>query len=78
MNTEKATLHQLLKGFGIGNFNRVLYAKILIHSNLQLVFPFLYHFVLVTKLCGKTVSREKDWKDQEGINIVNNKKETLN
>lgn len=40
MNTEKATLHQLFKGFGIDSLNIIVYyAKILIQSNLQVV-PF--------------------------------------
>jgi len=40
MNTEKATLHQLFKGFSIDSFNIILYyAEILIESNLQVV-PF--------------------------------------
>lgn len=55
MNTEKATLHQLLKGFSIGNFNRILYAKILIQSNFSVPFWVNYKVIL-----EKTVLRRKD------------------
>lgn len=70
MNTEKATLHQLLKGFSIDNFNRILYAKILIQSNFSV--PFWVNYKIILK---KQFYVEKTEKGRP--NVYNKKSKTF-
>jgi len=69
MNTEKAILHQLFKGFDICNFNRILYAKILIQSNFSVPFWVNYKIILKNSFALKGPRRGQMFKTKSGTFI---------